>query len=181
MGDVIASDIQRISGKRRTDNGLIEIPLYGHDFRYQVRIDRSAGTPRLTELRMVANTGGDIDPAAINNLPVRRLAKAAAQFISMTECGVASVRDLFDPTGLARPDLPPGRRRRNVSPEHYREVAAQLVRAREIGFPPREYVADYYAVTLPTLDRWIAEAKKRGFLRRDWAIRTTDTKETDPS
>jgi hypothetical protein len=183
-GDVIASDIRRISGRRGTDNGLIEIPLYGHDFRYQVRIDRSAGTPRLIELRMVANTGGDIDPAAINNLPVRRLAKAAARFISMTEHGVVSVGDLHDPTSSALPDLEPPRLRRNrrdLGVEDYRQVAAYLMWARKIGVSPREFAAEQFGVALPTLDRWIAEAKKRGFLRRDWATATTDTKEADPS
>lgn len=178
VGDVIADQIRRVSGRRGTDKGLIEIPLYGHDLRYQVRIDRSSGTPRLAELRMVAD-GGDIDPAAVRNVPVRRLAKAAAQFISMTEHGVISVGDLHDPTGRARPDLEPGRRRRNLGPEHYRQVAARLEWAREIGLPPREHVADYYGVALPTLDRWIKQAKQRGFLRRDWSTITANTEETD--
>jgi hypothetical protein len=180
-GDVIASDIRRVSGKRGSDNGLIEIPLHGHDFRYQVRIERSTGTPRLVELRIAVNVGGDIDPAAMSNLPVRRLAKAAAQFISMTEHGVTDIGDLYDPTGLARPDIQPGHRRRNLGDEHYRQVAALLGMAREIGIPARDYVADYFGVTRPNLDRWIAEAKKRGFLRRDWATATADTKEADPS
>lgn len=178
-GDVIASEVRRVSGRRGSDNGLIEIPLYGHDFHYRVRIDRSAGTPRLTELQMVADEGGDIDPAAVRQVPVRRLARAAAQFISMTEHGVTDVGDLYDPTGSARPDLEPGRRRRNLGPEHYRQVAALLEGAREIGVPPREHVARYFAVAIPTLDRWIAEAKRRGFLRRDWSTTTTDTEETD--
>jgi hypothetical protein len=177
-GDVIASDVRRISGKRGSDNGLIEIPLYGHDFRYQVRIDRSTGTPHLTELRMIAAAGGDIDPAAINNLPVRRLAKAAARFISMTEYGIVDVSDLHDPTGSARPDLESPRRRRNLGDEHYRQVAARLKWGREIGVPPREFAAEQFGVALPTLDRWIKEAKDRGFLRRDWAT-ATDAKEAD--
>lgn len=180
VGDVTASGIRRVSGRRGSDNGLIEIPLYGHAFRYQVRIDRSAGTPRLTELRMVCtDDGGDIDPAAVRQVPVRRLARAAAQFISMTEHGVANAGDLFDPTGQGRPDLEPGRRRRNLGPEHYRQVAARLEYAREIGLPPREHVSDYYGVALPTLDRWIKQAKERGFLRRDWSTTTVDTEETD--
>jgi hypothetical protein len=179
-GDVMADDIRRVSGKRGSDNGLIEIPLYGHGFRYQVRIDRSGGTPRLTELRMVCvGDGGDIDPAAVRNIPVRRLAKAAAKFVSLTEHGIADAGDMYDPTGPARPDLEPGKRRRNLGDEHYRQVAAQISWAREIGLAPRDYAADYFGVTLPTLDRWIAQAKKRGFLRRDWSTATADTQETD--
>lgn len=181
-GDVMADDIRRVSGKRGSDNGLIEIPLYGHAFRYQVRIDRSAGTPRLTELRMVcAEAGvGDIDPAAVRNVPVRRLAKAAAKFVSLTEHGIADAGDMYDPTGPARPDLEPPKKRRKLSEEHYRQVAARLLWARETGLAPRDYAADYFGVMLPTLDRWIAEAKRRGFLRRDWSTAATaDTEGTD--
>ena len=179
-GDVVANDIRRVSGRRGSDKGLIEIPLHGHAFAYQVRIERGGGTPRLVELRMVAPDGGDIDPAAVRNVPVRRLAKAAAQFITLTEHGVVNAGDVFDPTGLARPDLEPGKRRRDLGPEHYREVAAQLQKAREIGLPPREYVADYYGVALPTLDRWIKKAKDRGFLLRDWSTTpAADNEDTD--
>ncbi len=179
MGDVLAGDIRRVSGKPGSDDGLIEIPLYGHAFSYQVRIERTGGTPRLVELRMVTtDDGGDIDPAAVRQIPVRRLAKAAAQFISMTEHGVANAGDLFDPTGQARPDLEPGKRRRNLGPEHYRQVAALLEGTREIGMPPREHVADYFGVSLPTLDRWIAKAKELGFLPRAWS---TNTKKANPS
>lgn len=53
------------------------------------------------------------------------------------------------------------------------------VGARETGLAPRDYAADYFGVTLPTLDRWIAQAKKRGFLRRDWSTATSDTQETE--
>ncbi len=175
-GDVLAEQIRRVSGRRGSDNGLIEIPLHGHAFLYQVRIDRSAGTPRLIELRMVCaeTEGGDIDPAAVRNVPVRRLAKAAARFISMTEHGISDAGDVYDPTGAARPDLPQPKRRRNLGDEHYRQVAAQLYWAREIGVAPRDYVAHHFGVTLPTLDRWIAEAKKRGFLRRDWSTAATE-------
>lgn len=181
VGDVIADEVHRVSGRRGSDKGLIEIALYGHDFRYQVRIDRSAGTPRVTELRMIcADESDDIDPAAVRNVPVRRLAKAAAQFISMTEHGVANAGDMFDPTGLSRPDLEPGKRRRNLGPEHYRQVAARLQMAREFGLPPREHVADYFGVALPTLDRWIKQAKERSYLPRDWSTSTADTtEETD--
>ncbi|KKF01589.1 hypothetical protein WN67_12765 [Mycolicibacterium obuense] len=173
---MVADSIRRVSGRRGSDKGLIEIPLYGHVFGYQVRIERSGGTPRLAELRIIAPGGGDIDPGAVRNVPVRRLAKAAAQFISLTEHGVVNAGDVFDPTDLARPDLEPGKRRRTLGPEHYREVAAQLQMAREIGLPPRDHVADHYGVALPTLDRWIKQAKDRGFLPRDWS--TTATEET---
>jgi hypothetical protein len=178
VGDVIASGIRRLSGKRGSPDGLIEVPLVGHRHRYQVRVS-SGRAPRLVELRMVSDDAAEIDPAAVRQVPVRRLAKAAAQFIWMTEHGVSNAGDMFDPTGLARPDHKQGSRRRNLGDEHYRQVAALLGWAREIGLPPRDYVAGYFVVTRPTLDRWIAEAKKRGFLRRDWSTTTADTEEAD--
>lgn len=101
----------------------------------------------------------------------------------MTEHGISDAGDVYDPTGAARPDLPEPKRRRNLGDEHYRQVAAQLSWAREIGVAPSDYVAHHFGVTLPTLDRWIAEAKKRGFLRRDWSTAATEggrTVSTDP-
>lgn len=50
--------------------------------------------------------------------------------------------------------------------------ATLLIRAREIGLSPREYVAEQFGVEPPTVDRWIREAKSRDILERDWA-RTT--------
>jgi hypothetical protein len=57
-------------------------------------------------------------------------------------------------------------------------VAKLLLWAREIGESPREYVADRLGSPLPTVDRWIKQAKQRGFLRRDWAT-APDTTTTE--
>lgn len=172
-GDVIANAIRRVSGEPGTTDGLIEIPLVGHRHRYRVRIDTDGPAPRLVELHLVSEDDAEIDPATVRQIPVRRLAKAAARFIALGEGWpgpVVGVDELHDPTLLARPDRPPnGGKRRKLDDVHYRQVAAQLVRAREIGESPREYVADKLGGTLPTVDRWIKEAKRRGFLRRDWA------------
>ena len=42
-----------------------------------------------------------------------------------------------------------------------------ITAARENGFAPREYVAEHLRGSLPTVDRWIAEAKRRRILPRD--------------
>ena len=119
----------------------------------------------------------------MRQVPVRRLAKAAARFISQTEYGVAVAGDFDDPTNLLRPGRELGRRK--LDDVHYRQVANLLKAARGMGLPPREYVGKRLGGSLPTVNRWIAEAKRRKFLPRDWATAaettttTTDTEETD--
>lgn len=178
-GDVIPDGIRRVSGEPGSADGLIEIPLVGHDHRYRVRIDSSGSAPRLIELHLIPADGADaeIDPATIRQVPVRRLAKAAARFISLTEHGVAEAGILDNPTALERPDRDP--KRRTLDDVHYREVARLLKAARAMGLSPREYVGERLHGSLPTVDRWIAEAKRRRFLPRDWATASTDEQETD--
>ncbi|SUP19588.1 Uncharacterised protein [Tsukamurella pulmonis] len=178
-GDVMAADIRRVSGEKGSADGLIEIPLFGHAHRYQVRVDLSGPAPRLVELRMIADSPEqEITPAALRGVPARRLTKAAARFITQGEHGIATPDQLEDATVVDRPDLDPISRRnsvgrRNLDDAHYRQVARLMVTAREMGEIPREHVAQQLGgVPLPTLDRWVREAKKRGFLARDWATRS---------
>ena len=171
-GDVIPDRIKRVSGRKGSANGLIEIPLYGHRCRYQVRVDLSGPAPRLVELRMVTgDDGAQLDPAAVRDIPVRRLTLAAARFIGLTEYGVGLAGDFDDPTSLRRPDHPKGGRGNKYDNVHYQQVTALLIRAREIGLSPRHYVAEQFTVELPTVDRWISEAKRREILPRDWVRR----------
>jgi hypothetical protein len=178
-GDVIAERIRRLTGEPGSADGLIEIPLVRHRHHYRVRIDSGGAAPRLVELHLVSvDDAAEIDPDTIRQVPVRRLAKAAARFINLTEYGVALAGDIDNPTDLERPDHLRGNRKYDAV--HYREVARLLMAARRMGLPPREYVAERFApVSLPTVDRWIAEAKKLGFLRRDWA--TTAVTDRHPS
>jgi hypothetical protein len=179
-GDVVSETIKRVSGRKGSANGLIEIALYGHRCRYQVRVDLRGPAPRLVELRMLAgDDGGQLDPAEVRDIPVRRLALAAARFISLTEHGVGLAGDFDDPTSLRRPDHPKGGRGHKYDDVHYRQVTALLLRAREIGLSPRDYVAEQFMVELPTVDRWIREAKRREILPRDWA-RTPGVTATTP-
>ena len=85
-GDVIPSATRRLSGEPGSTDGLIEISLVGHDHRYVCRIDGSGPVPRLVELRIVSDgDAAEIDPASVRQIPVRRLAKAAARFIRSRE------------------------------------------------------------------------------------------------
>lgn len=119
-----------------------------------------------------------IEPATIRQVPVRRLAKAAAQFISRVDGAIVTPYELDDPTLLLRPERPhDGGRRRKLDDVHYRQVSQLLIAARENGFAPRKYVAEHLRGSLPTVDRRIAEAKRRQILPRDWS---TTNEETDP-
>ncbi len=182
-GNVIPERIQRVSGDPGSDDGLIEIPLEGHRHVYRVRIDSSGPAPRLVELHLISdNDTAEIDPDTIRQVPVRRLTKAAARFIALTEYGIAVAGDVYDSTNLRRPDIEPPNRRK-LDDAHYRQVANLLLWAREIGESPREYVAYQLGSPLPTVDRWIAKAKKLGFLRRDWAtaVHADDDEQQHPT
>lgn len=104
------------------------------------------------------------------------LALAAARFIRLTEHGVAIAGDFDDPTDLIRPDHPKGGLgNKRYDDVHYRQVKNLLIRARESALSAREYVADQFTVELPTVDRWIREAKARGILARDLGTRDPRT------
>jgi hypothetical protein len=103
--------------------------------RYRVRVDLDGAAPRLIELHLVpVDDGVEIDPATIRQVPVRRLAKAAAHFIGLTEYRLALPSDHDDPTSVMRPDREPYER--TLDDVHYRQVADLLRTAREWGVSP---------------------------------------------
>ena len=168
-GDVDVPRIRRIDGSTGHDDGVIEVPLVGHRFTYRVRVALDGPEPRLTELAIAPiDPAGMLTPGDLRAIPSQRLAKAAARFIRLTEAGITTPDALNDTAVEAQPDLPPPGRRK-LDDAHYRQVADLLMFAREIGESPREYAAQQLHATTPTLDRWVREAKKRGFLPRDWA------------
>jgi hypothetical protein len=58
---------------------------------------------------------------AIRQVPVRRLASAAARWISLADGKLASPDEIDDPTAARRSDRPPnGGKRRKVDEVHYR-------------------------------------------------------------
>lgn len=180
-GDVLPGSVRRVTGERGSTAGLIELGLVGHPHRYRVKIEMGGGAPRLIELHMVPADPAapvDIDPAAIRQVPARRLASAAARFISSKDFAFAMFDEMDDPAAALRPDRPPnGGRNRKLDDVHYRQVADLLRTAREYGYPPREFVSERLGASIPTVDRWIKEAKKRNHLPRDWATATSE--ETD--
>lgn len=110
----------------------------------------------------------EIGAAALRAVPVGRLAAAAARHIRLTERGFITVDELEDDEILRlRPDYKPDGR--NLDDAHYRYVAHLLMSARELGLSPREYVKQRMHTSIPTVDRWIKQAKVLGFLDPDWS------------
>lgn len=165
-GDV--ESVIRINGRAGRAGGLLEIRLVGHPHRYRVRIDTSSGAPALIELHLlpIDGTVAEITTDAIRAVPTRRLANAAARFAMLDENKIALAGEDDDPTSLLRPDHVPGK---TLDDTHYRQVRNLLLAARRMGLSPREYVKDRLHASIPTVDRWIKEAKNRGFLDPDWA------------
>ncbi|BAX97123.1 hypothetical protein MSTE_01806 [Mycobacteroides stephanolepidis] len=178
---MIPESIRRVSGTRGNPDGLIELRLVGHPHRYRVGLQTGSGAPKLVELHLLPAdiTAVEIGPAAIRQVPVRRLANAAAQWIARMDGAFTTVAELRNPTLDLRPErAPDGGKRRKLDDVHYRQVADLLIAARTIGERPREYVREQLGpASIPTVDRWIAEAKRRGFLPRDWATNEAATTE----
>ncbi|MET9325730.1 hypothetical protein [Tsukamurella sp. NPDC003166] len=160
-------------------DGRFEIALEGHDHRYAVRIQRAAGgPPRLVELSILSDDdSAEITPATVRQIPVRRLAAAAARFDAPSP--FVTPDELYDPTAAHRPERRRGGRGNKLDDVHYRQVAALLVAARENGEAPRAAVAASFHVSVPTVNKWISIAKDRGYLARDWATSTNPTS-TEP-
>lgn len=168
-GDVILDSVRRISGRKGFFEGIIQLELVGHPFLYQVGVKQQGGAPRLVELHLLppdTSSPADIDAAVVRGVPTKRLANAAAWFISMTENKMTGAGVADDPTPLLRPDHKPGRK---LNKAHYRQVRNLLLSARAMGLLPREYVADKLNASIPTVDRWIREAKKAGIIDPKWA------------
>lgn len=135
----------------------VAIRLVGHPFRYVVRVATARGRdPRLTELTMHADDGGEIDHAALRAVPVRRLAYTAAQWIDR-HGGL-----IGDPSDTAEVHTQP----ENHDPKVYR--AAQIAeRAMRLGLPVRPTVAAELNVSTRTVDRLLKRAKAEGWLSDD--------------
>lgn len=144
-------------GRIPNDDERVDIRLVGHPFRYIVRAATAKGRdPRLTELTVRADDGGDIDHTAMRQVPVRRLAYTAAQWIERSGGLVGSPDDTAET--VTQPE--------NHDPKVYR--AAQIAdRALSLGQPVRPTVAAELNVSTRTVDRLLKRAKAEGWLSDD--------------
>lgn len=169
----------RPGGKRFTDQGLIEVRLVGHPHRYRVRVDMSGPAPRLVELHVASDDDAAEITPAVMPIPVRRLTHTAARFIASGDGSWMTPDEAENPVLVSRPEVAERRTRSVLDDDHYRRVADLLTEARRQGAKsPRRVVAREIRGSdrpndLVTVDRYIAEAKQRGFLPHDWATATT--------
>lgn len=176
-GDV--EHVERVSGKRGTDQGLIEVRLVGHPHRYRVRVDMSGPAPRLVELHVASDDDAAEITPAVMPIPIRRLTHTAARFIASGDGSWMTPDEADNPVLVSRPEVAERRRRRHLDDAHYERVAKLLMEARHTGerSPRRAVARKVCGSDLPkdlvTIDRYIAEAKRRGFLPPDWATATT--------
>lgn len=132
----------------------VAIRLVGHPFHYIVRVATARGRdPRLTELTIHADDGGDIDHATLRAVPVRRLTYTAAQWIAREGGLIGDVDDIAETTAQPDNPAPPVR------------AAAELAeQALSLGLPVRPYVADKLGYSKTTVDRLLKRAKAEGWL-----------------
>jgi hypothetical protein len=178
--------IDRVAGDRRDLHG-IRIALHGHPHRYVVGITTGKGGPRLVDLRIQSSSDVAITPDVLRAIPSRRLAHAAAKWVSTVDGLFGFLRldpatrealyEIEDPkeferaaveaVAASKPRPEESTARGRLDDSHYREVAEMVRAAVASGYPIRKTVAAQYKTTIPTLDRWIRKAKDLGFLDED--------------
>ncbi|MBD0024395.1 hypothetical protein GII33_16230 [Gordonia pseudamarae] len=134
----------------------VAIRLHGHPRTYVVRVVTTGREPQLTELSVIADAGTTVDPAALREIPARRLAYSAAQWIARLGGQVAYASDQAETR--TRPE--------DADPRVW-DAARIADRALALGLPVRQTVADDLVVSTRTADRLLAKAKAEGFLDAD--------------
>lgn len=189
-GDV--ATIDRVAGERGDMYG-IRVALHGHTHRYVVRVASGTNGPRLVDLQIQSDSDATITPDVLRAIPSRRLAHAAAQwahvrdglfgFLRLDEATREALYEKYpdDPEEFdraaaeavaalkSRPEASTARGK--LDDAHYRRVAEHVSKATAAG-KTRKDIAPELKTTVPTLDRWIREAKERGLLGTDQPRRT---------
>ncbi|MDL9948770.1 hypothetical protein QSJ19_24925 [Gordonia sp. ABSL11-1] len=131
----------------------VRIRLHGHPHTYVVRVSTTGREPRVTELTVIADDGGAVDYSALREIPARRLAYSAAQWIARRGGEFAQPDDQAET--YTRPD--------DADPRVW-DAAQTARRALALGLPVRQTVADELSTSTRTADRLLAKAKAEGFI-----------------
>ncbi|WP_411815627.1 hypothetical protein [Gordonia sp. SND2] len=161
----------------------IAIRLVGHAFTYVVAIVTGRGGPRLVDLQIRSDNNTAITPDVLRAIPSRRLAYAAARYVSEADGQIFTgpflgpeADDMTDDQRAAaiaerrseadtRPEASTSRGRRG--PEHFQRVADAVRAANRSGKSARRAVAAEFGVSLPSVDKWIRQCKDTGLLAED--------------
>lgn len=139
----------------------VRLRLWGHPFLYGVRAIKAAGGPQVVELH-IDSPEHDV-PLRPDDL--RALAKLIDRI-------AYAATDFMDPSTPAfhAPEKPLPKRpgRRGYGQDHYAEVAKFAKwthQRRKSGRSVRKAIAERWSVSEHTADKWLARARKAGFLQ----------------
>lgn len=134
------------------------ITLVGHDLHYEVTTVDTDNGPEVVALWIKGTKDRPLRPDDLRRIPLRRLAKAAANWDW-----------LFNNPNASAWGQPERRqpRPRQLGDEHYRQVADLARLAFKNGEPRvRDFIAKKLHASPFTVDKWLAECRRRGHLER---------------
>jgi len=144
-----------------------EVHLSGHPFTYRVRAVPTPDGPRVVELHIdSAEHDVPITPADL-----RSLARYLGRLAYVAAANADEALAMLDPKRFGEPEKPlPKRPGPKGNPDsHYAAIAAfakQVHQCRDkTGVSARAAIADHYSVTTECADKWLAGARKRGYLK----------------
>lgn len=142
------------------------VRLVGHDFEYEVTTVDTDHGPEITHLWIKGSPDRPITGDDLRRIPVRRLANAAGRlFDNFNAIGEGN------PNQWAQPERAQQNRPRQYGDDHYREIAELAREAVRKGVPVRDSIAAAKVVSPYTVDKWLRECRKRGYLKRDELLR----------
>lgn len=154
-------DVESVKFADTEANERVAIRLIGHPRTYIVLVDagrtgRTSG-PEIAELTIVPDDGTAVDYAAVREIPVRRLAYSARQWI-MSAGGKFGTPGDYSET-RTRPEIAASAPNNRLGELHWRIEQAIMD-----GLPVRKTLAHDLSVSTATLDRMISKAKAEGLL-----------------
>jgi len=137
------------------------VTLLGHELEYEVTTVETSNGPEVTHL-WIKGTGQPITADDLRRIPLRRLAFAAARW-SDNAAGTDS--EWSTPERAQQ-------RPRQYDDKHYQTIADEARSAFTKGTKVRDSIAKRHHVSPYTVDKWLAECRKRGQLQRGELQRT---------
>lgn len=133
-------------------------------WRTLVQVASVDGRPCIVGLQLHAPEGELLEGTAVRDLVVTAEALRRLPLRELRDAALAGQHRELNAVvrALEAPEKPPGQRSWDDS--HYERVAEVYRAADGVGRPPRQVIADRWHVGLPTVSRWLREARRRGHL-----------------
>ena len=149
-------DVESVSG---TKYGMT-VTLVGHDLHYEVTTVETDAGPVVTHLWIKGSADRPLRPEDLRRIPLRRLAFAAERWFDNNN----AADETGEETRWSQPERSQERTRQHVD-EHYEKVAEVARSAFRRGLKVRDTVARDFHVSPYTVDKWLRECRRRGYLR----------------